>query len=58
MNEIINFIKDICMINKEDTSCIGLSKLNSFKQSEKQTPAPKKNRGDIKISDLMRRTNN
>jgi len=58
MNEFINFIKDILMLKKEDTSYIGLTRLNGRDENVvpvKIAETPKKIRGEIKISDLMRR---
>ena len=58
MNDFINFIKDMCMLNKEDTNGVGLSKLCTKKQQNETTsPIKRKTKGDVKISDLMRRTN-
>lgn len=57
MNEILNFIKDICMLNKNDTGCIGLAKLNAADlSSDFQAPIVQK-KGEVKLSDLMRKSN-
>ena len=57
MNEFLNFIKDICMINQNDTSCIGLSKLN-VNQDDTSFQAPiVQKKGEVKLSDLMRKNN-
>ncbi len=56
MNEIIKFVKDILMINKEDTSYIGLTRLNQKKAVVvTQAKAEKKDKNDVKLSDLMKR---
>ena len=58
MDEIIYFFKNIFMPNKAGISYVGLTWLNSEAVKE-ETPKPKarKGRKDVKLSDLMRRTN-
>ena len=53
MKEIINFLKEIFMINSNCDTKIGLSQFNSVveKKEIKLKPVSK----DVKISDLMRR---
>lgn len=55
MNELLNFLKDIFMIKKEDNIRVGLTQ---FRTQEPVAPIRKdvsiRNK-DVKLSDLMRR---
>ncbi len=58
MNGIIDFIKDLLMLKKEDKSYVGLAWLTKNAESEKivdSIPKKPKSTSEIKISDLMRR---
>lgn len=56
MNEIVDFMKELLMINEEKASVVGLS---SFKKDTKKIvkkDVPKKKNNELRLSDLMRRT--
>ncbi len=55
MKEIINFIQEILMIKKQDTTFIGLSQFKYSKAPIVEEKAPVKKR-EVKISDLMRKS--
>jgi len=58
MNEIISFFKNIFMPNRTEVSYVGLTWLNNELPVEKeQKTKTKKSRKDVRISDLMRRSN-
>lgn len=54
MSEIVNFFKDLFMLQNDNDSMVGLS---GFKKPVpvKQVVRPKKVSKEIKLSDLMRR---
>ena len=55
MKEMISFLKDIFMINKEDNLKVGLSQLKSSAKAElKQSVPVAKPGASVKLSDLMR----
>lgn len=56
MKELINFFKEIFMLEQNDKNLVGLSQFRYSKATvpaKKQQPAKKE---DIKLSDLMRRS--
>lgn len=55
MKEIINFIKDICMLKEQDKTFIGLSQFKYSKAPVIENKPPVK-KSEIKISDLMRKS--
>lgn len=56
MKAIVEFFKDILMLNQEEKIYIGLSQFKYAKEAVpvKSKPVPKKS--DVKLSDLMRKT--
>lgn len=55
MNEIVDFMKELLLINEEKTTIVGLS---SFKKPQKKAlkkTSQKKNNKELRLSDLMRR---
>jgi len=57
MNEIINFFKDIFMINDTDKKVrVGLSQFKSTQQVPKAIKKFEKISKEVKLSDLMRRS--
>ena len=55
MQEIVKFLKEMFMINSDEKK-IGLSQFTSLKPVEKPKVKPVKAAGEIKLSDLMRRS--
>lgn len=55
MHEIVNFLKEMFMM-KNDEKKIGLSQFKSLSPVEKPAIKPVKAAGEIKLSDLMRRS--
>ena len=55
MQEIVNFLKEIFMI-KNDEKKIGLSQFKTKEPVDKPAIKPIKAAGEVKLSDLMRRS--
>ena len=55
VTDFINFVKDILMLNKNDTIYIGLTRMSQESKTSKITRKNKKGNTDIKLSDLMKR---
>lgn len=55
MQEIVKFLKEMFMINSDEKK-IGLSQFKSLEPVEKPKVKPVKAAGEIKLSDLMRRS--
>ena len=56
MKEIINFFKDIFMINDNGSRKVGLSQFNSGVPVEAPQKIVAKSLKDVKLSDLMRKS--
>ena len=52
MSAIINFFKDLLMLNKEDRAYIGLERLNKDRTGTAKV-SNKKRKQEVKLSDLM-----
>ena len=58
MNFIINFFKDILMLDKNNKSYVGLTWLNQEENSQPVVNNEKpKGKKEVKLSDLMRKAN-